>query len=201
MKGSKTFLGEVRGLGHECALSLGRFCTPRLLPLPAHPGGRWREEGPAPSQEALGVGRACGNDFIGKACDIFSPPVCGSWRKLEVVVISVALAAGEPEPRAEAPAELAGPSGPGPSATRGAGSLPPQPWPTFPCTHLPPPRSALSKTCEGPPCGGFFFGFSFWRKTSGRRGCHLRPHCSLCTKCSNMKMSPWHFYFYRSTYF
>lgn len=65
-----------------------------LLPLPAHPGGRWRVEGPAPSQEALGVGRACGNDFIGKACDIFSPPVCGSWRKLEVVVVSVALAAG-----------------------------------------------------------------------------------------------------------
>lgn len=94
MRGSKTFLGEVRGLGHECALSLGWFCTPRLLPLPAHPGGRWKEEGPAPSQEALGVGRACGNDFIGKACDIFSPPVCGSWRKLEVVVISVALAAG-----------------------------------------------------------------------------------------------------------
>lgn len=64
-----------------------------LLPLPAHPGGRCREEGPAPSQEALGMGRACGNDFIGKACDIFSLPVCGSWRKLEVVVISVALAA------------------------------------------------------------------------------------------------------------
>lgn len=63
----------------------------------AHPGGRWREVvggGPGPSQEALGVGRACGNDFIGKACGIFSPPVCGSWRKLEVVRISVALAAG-----------------------------------------------------------------------------------------------------------
>lgn len=93
MKGSKTFLGEVRGLGHECALSLGWCCTPLRLPLSAHPGGRWKGEGPAPSQEALGVGRACGNDFIGKACDIFSPPVCGSWRKLEVVVISVSLAA------------------------------------------------------------------------------------------------------------
>lgn len=57
------------------------------------PGGRWREEGRGPSQEALGVGRACGNDFIGKACGIFSPPVCGSWRKLEAVRISVALAA------------------------------------------------------------------------------------------------------------
>lgn len=76
-----------------CPQSVAHTHT-RLLPLPAHPGVGWREEGPAPSQEALGVGRACGNDFIGKACDIFSPPVCGSWRKLEVVVvISVALAA------------------------------------------------------------------------------------------------------------
>ena len=91
MKGSQAFLGEVRGPGPECALSPSHT---RLLPLPAHPGVGWREEGPAPSQEALGVGRACGNDFIGKACDIFSPPVCGSWRKLDVVVvISVALAA------------------------------------------------------------------------------------------------------------
>lgn len=47
-----------------------------------------------PSQEALGVGRACGNDFIGQACGIFSPPVCGSWRKLEVVLIPVAVSAG-----------------------------------------------------------------------------------------------------------
>lgn len=117
MKGRKTFLGEVRGLGPECALSLG--CAHRCCSLSQHPGGRWREEGPAPSQEALGVGRACGNDFIGKACDIFSPPVCGSWRKLEVVVISVALAVGS-RSCAEAlgrapPAAPCWPSGSGPS--------------------------------------------------------------------------------------
>lgn len=63
-------------------------------PSPSAPRREVEGGGPAPSQEALGVGRACGNDFIGKACNIFSPPVCGSWRKLEVVVISVALAAG-----------------------------------------------------------------------------------------------------------
>lgn len=178
VKGSKTFLGEVRGPGHECALSLRWFCTPGrpLLPLPAHPGGRWREEGPAPSQEALGVGRACGNDFIGKACDIFSPPVCGSWRKLEVVVISVALAAGSgsgSRSRAEALAELAGRPL---QACRPPGRLclhSPGP----PSSHrLPPPRSTLSRTCRGPPHGGSLFSFSFLRKTLERSRCHLRPH-------------------------
>lgn len=95
MRGSQTFLGEVRGLGHECALSVG-------CPHTAAAGSLSRTPSPGraqpPSQEALGVGRACGNDFIGKACDIFSPPVCGSWRKLEVAVISVSLAAGAGEP-------------------------------------------------------------------------------------------------------
>lgn len=84
MKGKENTSGGGEGLGHESALSLGGCCTPRREVV----GG-----GPGPSQEALGVGRACGNDFIGKACGIFSPPVCGSWRKLEVVRISVALAA------------------------------------------------------------------------------------------------------------
>lgn len=90
MKGKENIPGGGEGLGHECALSLGGHCTPRW-----EVGGDAEVEGggPGPSQEALGVGRACGNDFIGKACDIFSPPACGSWRKLEVVVISVALAA------------------------------------------------------------------------------------------------------------
>lgn len=85
MKGKENISGGGEGLGHESALSLGGCCTPRREVV----GG-----GPGPSQEALGVGRACGNDFIGKAFGIFSPPVCGSWRKLEVVRISVALAAG-----------------------------------------------------------------------------------------------------------
>lgn len=52
--------------------------APRALP------GR---RGPPARQEALGVDWACGNDFIGKACDIFSPLVCGSWRRLEVYLV------------------------------------------------------------------------------------------------------------------
>lgn len=54
-----------------------------LLSFAAHCEGEEEEEA-CLSQEALGVDRACGNDFIGKACDIFSPLVCGSWRRLEV---------------------------------------------------------------------------------------------------------------------
>lgn len=53
----------------------------RAHPSPARcPGGGG---GCGPRQEALGVDRACGNDFIGKACDIFSL-LCvvlgGGWR-------------------------------------------------------------------------------------------------------------------------
>lgn len=161
-------------------------------PSQAHPGGSWREEGPAPSQEALGVGRACGNDFIGKACDIFSPPVCGSWRKLEVVVISVALAAtSRSSCRRKALAGPARRSAPGPPATPGAGSLPPQPWPTFFCTHRPPPRSPLSKARRGPLCAGFFLGFSLLKKTFERCRCHLRPHGILykVLKCGNESLA------------
>lgn len=140
MKGSKTFLGEARGLGPECALSLGRGGPPPLPPLPCtHEGGGGG--GPAPSQEALGVGRACGNDFIGKACDIFSPPVCGSWRKLEVVVISVALAEQEPSrgTRLSLPAAPLRPSRHAWGLLAALAHLPPR-------TPLPPPRSTLSKT-------------------------------------------------------
>lgn len=41
---------------------------------------------------------ACGNDFIGKACDIFSPLVCGSWRRLEVYVEGTPSSRARPEP-------------------------------------------------------------------------------------------------------
>lgn len=60
----------------ECGLS--------AAPRAPRPGGGGRR------QEALGVDRACGNDFIGKACDIFSPLVCGSWRRLEVYLVGTA---------------------------------------------------------------------------------------------------------------
>lgn len=64
----------------ECGLSAS-------IPHPAPCPGR---RGPSARQEALGVDRACGNDFIGKACDIFSPLVCGSWRRLEVYLVGTA---------------------------------------------------------------------------------------------------------------
>lgn len=66
--------GAARLRRHECALSAAH---PAARSLPGEEGGR------GPRQEALGVDRACGNDFIGKACDIFSL-LCvvlgGGWR-------------------------------------------------------------------------------------------------------------------------
>lgn len=63
-------------------------------PAPARPA----EEGAPARQEARGVDSACGNDFIGKACDIFSPLVCGSWRRLEVYVQGTPSSRARPEP-------------------------------------------------------------------------------------------------------
>lgn len=174
----------------------------RLLPLPGHPGGWWREEGPAPSQEALGVGRACGNDFIGKACDIFSPPVCGSWRKLEVVVISVAPAAGS-RSREQGTGRGCGAVRSGPSCLSGA-------WGRLSsCTALADlllhasssPSLHPLHNLSGPSVrGGSFLVFLFWEKLPRGAGVTSGPTVA-CTKCSNVEMSPWHFYFYQSVYF
>lgn len=151
MEGKENIPGGGEGLGSECALSLLDAALGGWRGLAA----RWREEGPA-QPGSPGVGRACGNDFIGKACNIFSPPVCGSWRKLEVVVISVALAAASS--RAVSVGELGGaaraePSGP---------ALPGQPCPAS--AHLFFPLFAPSQTLLSSPralWGLLFLSFFF----------------------------------------
>lgn len=122
----------------------------------------------------------------------FPSRVCGSWRKLEVVVISVASAAGEQElSRGSGPAALASSPALGPSTMPGASAPPPPPppgpWPAFVCAPLPPPHATLATTSPGPRCAGSFFSFSFWRKTLEGSGCHLTAHHLLDKepKCGN----------------
>lgn len=85
----------------------------------------------------------------------------------------------------------AGPSSPaspalGPPALPGAGLLSPQPWPTFACTPLPPPRSTSLKPVRAFGVQGSFSVFRL-KKTLERSRCHPRPHCLFCKepKCRN----------------
>lgn len=93
--------GKRLSAPHECALSL-LVCRrehlasrTRLLGFMARCEGEGEGEQAAhrPSQEALGVDRACGNDFIGKACDAFPllrVVLGGGWRWDGSVGLSVA---------------------------------------------------------------------------------------------------------------